>query len=184
MQQCGACGSKNGNRDRFCGACGELIRADPGFARQVQHLIREERKARRSKVVTGFFVSMAILGFVGYQVTSSMITAAIGRVMPAVQTRLQSEVERKIRTDLPSLVHESSQQVAKDVSRELAQQYVEAARKEAETFQPDFRTRIQAIQAEYEGKLRAAYDSAQTSIRTQPLSLGWATSAVYSVLTN
>jgi len=178
MQQCGACGSENSNRSKFCGACGELIRVDPGLEKQVHRIIEEHRRRTRSKSITTFSVLVGILSFIGYQATSRMITVAVKRVTPLVEAQLHSEVERTVRADLPGVAQEASKHLAQYVGQELEEGYLQTARREAERIQPDFRARIEAMQAEYEGKLRAAYDSAQSNVRTQPLSAAWVSTAI------
>jgi uncharacterized membrane protein YvbJ len=150
MQQCGTCGSENSNRNKFCGACGELIRVDPGLEKQVHRIIKEHRRRTRSKSIATFSVLIGMLGFIGYQATGRMITVAVTRVTPLVEAQLQSKVERTLRADLPSVAQEASKHLAQYVGQEVEEGYLQTARREAEKLQPDFRARIEAVQAEYD----------------------------------
>jgi hypothetical protein len=160
---CPICGTANAKRNFFCGKCGELIQIDPGIAKMARKVNAEDRERNRAKNFTRLMVALAVLGFLGYQITSRLITAAVQKVTPVLQAQIESDVERNVKAKLPVIETQALQQVATRVGQQVADKYVQAARQEFEKVQPDVQVRFAAIEADEEAKLRNSYQQAQAN---------------------
>jgi hypothetical protein len=182
MPQCPQCNAANANRNNFCWSCGEIVHIDPGFAKKVRRVVDEDRKKDRAKKLSGLMAAIAVLGVLGYETITRSITAAVQKAAPIVQARIEADVQKSLKDDLPGISTQGGQQLTARLRQEFEDDYVKAARREAEKITPDFQARLAAVQAEQENKFLFQYQQAQTNIQPATAWLGDGTAVTPATL--
>lgn len=171
MKICPECHTENANMNRCCRECGEPIRIDPAVEKMVRKIHAEERKKGRTKTLTIVSLALGVAGFVGYETTSRMITAAIKNATPKIQAQAEANIEAKLRADLPAITMQATKELAKNVRSEMEDGLVQAARKEVDKIKPNLHAHFAAIQEQEDADLHAAYQQARANVQPAPTTL-------------